>query len=62
MTADCTEGLVLDAGEPVAEAIRQVRPHAVDVASGVESGTPGRKDLAKVKAFIAAVRETADAN
>ncbi len=46
----------------VAEAIRQVRPHAVDVASGVESGTPGRKDLAKVKAFIAAVRETADTN
>lgn len=43
----------------VAQAIRQVRPHAVDVASGVESGTPGRKDLAKVRDFIAAVRKEA---
>jgi phosphoribosylanthranilate isomerase len=45
----------LDAGN-VAEAIRKVRPWAVDVASGVES-SPGVKDLAKVKAFIEAVRE-----
>jgi len=42
--------------ENVAEAIRQVGPFAVDVASGVESGTPGRKDLAKVRAFLDAVR------
>jgi phosphoribosylanthranilate isomerase len=41
--------------ENVAEAIRQVRPFAVDVTSGVES-LPGRKDPARVRAFVAAVR------
>jgi phosphoribosylanthranilate isomerase len=39
----------------VAEAIRTVRPAAVDVASGVES-RPGRKDPAMVEAFIQAAR------
>jgi len=39
----------------VAEAIRRVRPFAVDVAGGVES-SPGRKDRGKVRAFIQAVR------
>ena len=42
--------------ENVAEAIRQVGPFAVDVSSGVESSTPGRKDHARLKAFILAVR------
>jgi phosphoribosylanthranilate isomerase len=41
--------------ENVAEAIRQIRPYAVDVASGVEDA-PGIKNKEKVKAFIAACR------
>jgi phosphoribosylanthranilate isomerase len=39
----------------VAEAIRLVRPYAVDVASGVES-EPGRKDPDKLQRFVDAVR------
>jgi phosphoribosylanthranilate isomerase len=39
----------------VGDAIRQVRPHRVDVASGVESA-PGVKDLAKVRALVEAVQ------
>lgn len=39
----------------VGDCVRTVRPYAVDVRSGVE--TNGAKDHAKVRAFVAAVRE-----
>jgi phosphoribosylanthranilate isomerase len=42
--------------ENVAEAVRGVSPHSVDVASGVESGTPGIKDMEKAVSFIRAAR------
>lgn len=42
----------------VADAVRQVRPHRVDVASGIESA-PGRKDPQKVSAFVRSARSAA---
>ena len=44
----------LDAGN-VSDAIRKVRPWAVDVSSGVETGK-GIKDAAKIAAFMSGVR------
>jgi phosphoribosylanthranilate isomerase len=43
--------------ENVAEAVRTVRPHTVDVATGVEArGRPREKDIGRVRDFIDAVR------
>lgn len=47
--------------ENVAGAIAAVEPYAVDVCSGVEHA-PGRKDGARVRAFIAAVQRGCEKN
>ena len=57
--ASSLPGLMLAGGlnaANVAEAVRQVRPFAVDVASGIESA-PGQKDHTLLRQFINNVRE-----
>jgi len=54
----CGRPIILAGGltpENVGTAVRVIRPYAVDVASGVE--TNGRKDPARIRAFLEAIRE-----
>jgi phosphoribosylanthranilate isomerase len=44
--------------ENVGDAVRQARPYAVDVSSGVESA-PGKKDIQKMRAFVKAAKSIA---
>lgn len=56
---DLPRPIVLSGGltaENVGEAVRQVRPWAVDVSSGVEAGR-GIKDAQRIRQFIAGVRD-----
>ncbi len=45
--------------DTVSEAVRRVRPYAVDVSSGVESA-PGKKDRARMRDFVAAAKDRRD--
>lgn len=61
VVAEAGRPVVLSGGlkpENVAEAVRQVRPVAVDTASGAES-SPGIKDPTKMRALVGAVRDAA---
>jgi phosphoribosylanthranilate isomerase len=58
--ADLNKPLIVAGGltpENVAEAVRQLSPYAVDVASGIENAD-GFKDREKMQEFVVAVRRT----
>jgi len=58
--ADLNKPLIVAGGltpENVADAVRELRPYAVDVASGIENANGG-KDRKKMQDFVAAVRRT----
>jgi phosphoribosylanthranilate isomerase len=60
VAAQPSRRLILAGGltpDNVGDAIRAVRPHAVDVASGVES-SPGRKDIRRIRDFVRAAHES----
>lgn len=48
--------------ETVGEVVRRFRPHAVDVSSGIEGPRKGVKDVERMRAFVAAVRDADAAN
>ncbi|HZE63609.1 MAG TPA: phosphoribosylanthranilate isomerase [Pyrinomonadaceae bacterium] len=57
-TGELVPKLILAGGlgpENVAEAVASVQPYGVDACSSLE-GSPGRKDIARVRAFIKAIR------
>ena len=59
MVKDRVPRLMLAGGltpENVAERVAAIRPWGVDVASGVENGSPGRKDIGKIRGFIEQVK------
>ena len=50
-------GIVCVTPENVADAVRELRPYAVDVASGIENAVGG-KDRKKMQDFVAAAKRT----